>query len=531
MGAGMDENEQPQDKPQEKPKVTVGRIRGVYQRVRRPDRGYMDALKLRVPYWFVVGWLIAFASFQIWMNPFGFSDLVQRYTQDISDLLITGPHLYPNTGHEKVSVALIDEDTLHSANMPWPWTYGQHAVALGALRALKPKAVVIDILFVDNRPDDTLPELVEEIRRYQKDKIPIYFEGGIDLPFGENPLRPEIAATGVPILDPSILVYQGVARQYPINGRCYRTKNPENQDCYSLALQLYRDLFGPVKLDSRDGLMEIVWGTNTDPTNAKWMHIKDADGNPQSCSTETNFFRRIYLAFFDTSAVISSCPYTGVIPVQSLLGGEDDPDVTNLAHDRVVFYGAALQGAQDKSFTPVNGLLANVFVHAMAMDNLISFHGDPETNTVSIGGKTMNGNLVQIVATIPVILILSWFHMRTVRRKRRRHVAGEPERDLSATVEYFFEKFIEKVWHYLAFGLALGVGLLLTRAAGLSVANWVEVVFVSAELAALLLVDAPDAFWGYLHHIAGGEPEFVGGSNESTAHIHIRTGCGDAGAG
>ncbi|MEI9929655.1 MAG: hypothetical protein WDM89_03565 [Rhizomicrobium sp.] len=75
---------------QQKPKVTVGRLRGVYQRVRRPDRTYMDALKLRVPYWFVVLWLLGFASFQIWMNPFGFSDLVQRYTQDISDLLITG---------------------------------------------------------------------------------------------------------------------------------------------------------------------------------------------------------------------------------------------------------------------------------------------------------------------------------------------------------------------------------------------------------------------------------------------------------
>jgi hypothetical protein len=38
------------------------------------------------------------------------------------------------------------------------------------------------------------------------------------------------------------------------------------------------------------------------------------------------------------------------------------------------------------------------------------------------------------------------------------------------------------------------------------------VVFVSAELAALLLVGAPDAFWGYLHHIAGGEPQYEGGS-------------------
>jgi CHASE2 domain len=498
----------PQEQTAESPKKSIGRIRGVYLRVRKPNRAYMEALKLHVPYWFVVAWLLAFASFQIWMNPFGFSDLVQRYTQDISDLLITGPHLYPNTGHEKIAAAIIDEETLHSANMPWPWTYGTHARVLDSLLVYKPKAVVIDFLFVDNRPDDSLPDLIQEIQRYRKAGVPLYFEGGIDLPFGENPLRPEIAATGVPILDPSILVYQGVARQYPINGRCYRTKKPENQDCYALALRVYQDLFHNLKLDTRDGLMEIVWGTKTDPTNAKWMHPKDTDGSALSCNTETNFFHRIYLAFFDTSAVVSSCPYTGVIPVERLLQGVDDPDVTNLASNHIIFYGASLQGAQDKSFTPVNGLLPNVFVHAMAMDNLISFHGDPETNTVSIWGNTLNGNLVQIIATIPVILILAWFHMRTVRRKRRS--GPEPERDLSATFEYFFEKFIEKAWHYLAFGLALGVGLLLTRAAGLSVANWVEVVFVSAELAALLLVDAPDAFWGYLHHVVGGEPELEG---------------------
>jgi hypothetical protein len=47
----------------------------------------------------------------------------------------------------------------------------------------------------------------------------------------------------------------------------------------------------------------------------------------------------------------------------------------------------------------------------------------------------------------------------------------------------------------------------LTRSVGLSVANWVEVVFVSVELAAMLLVGVPDSIWGYLHHVAGGIPQ------------------------
>ena len=57
--------------------------------------------------------------------------------------------------------------------------------------------------------------------------------------------------------------------------------------------------------------------------------------------------------------------------------------------------------------------------------------------------------------------------------------------------------------------------LLLALAVGLSVANWVEVVFVSVELAAMLLLGVPDSVWGYLHHVAGGVPDFATGEQKT----------------
>jgi len=113
--------------------VAEGKVGNIYTRARRPDRGHMEVLKKRVPYWFLVVSLTAFAAFQIWMNPFGFSDLVQRYSQDVADLLITGPYLYGTEGRDKVSVAVVDEETLHTLHTPWPWSYGKHAQALEAL--------------------------------------------------------------------------------------------------------------------------------------------------------------------------------------------------------------------------------------------------------------------------------------------------------------------------------------------------------------------------------------------------------------
>jgi hypothetical protein len=475
----------------------AGAITRAWERMRRPNRDHVEKLKSRVPYWFVVAVLFGFSVLQIMLNPFGFSDLTQRYTQDISNLLITGPFLYPTTGRDEVSVAVIDEQTLQRLQMPWPWNYSAHARALDAILAYKPKAVVVDFLFVDLRPDDSLVELVDEIARYKKAGVPIYFEGGIDLPYGEAPLRPELARTGVPILDPSIEVYDGVVRQYPTTGHCYDRNGLAAGACPSLALRVYKDLYPSRSLAAMHDEIELVWGTQTAPFNVKF------NSGPLPCNDDAPYLVRIYRAFFDKQSAVGRCPYNNEIPVEALMIGDNDKDLNRLLPNHVVFYGGALQGAQDKSFSPVNGEQPNVFVHAMALDNLITFQGKPEQNVMTVGPYTLSNNTAQMFAIIPIILILSFMHMRRIRSRKK--ISERPER--GALVEWFLDKGLENLWHWLAFFLALGIGLLLARWAGLSVANWAQDVFLSVELAAMLLVGVPDSFWGYLHHVAGGRPD------------------------
>ncbi|HTL30615.1 MAG TPA: CHASE2 domain-containing protein, partial [Tepidisphaeraceae bacterium] len=330
------------------------------ERARRPDREHMQSLRRRVPYWFVVVLLFGFAAFQIIMNPFGFSDLTQRYTQDIANLLIDGPYLYPETGRDQLSVALVDDNSLRELGMPWPWSYGAQARALDALLALKPRAVIVDVMFIDPRKDDTLAELVDEVGRYKRAHVPLYLVGATDGPPGAPPLRRELLATGVRVLDGSILVNQGIVRQYPITGACLGTSR-QNTPCQSLALSVYKDLYPRQPLAVPQGLMELVWGTRANPTNAKWMKVTDENGGIHSCGEhqEIGWWRRTWLAFFDPASVRSPCPYSNVIPAESLIEGRDDADVARLAKNRIVFYGASLSGVQDRSFTPVNGLIAS----------------------------------------------------------------------------------------------------------------------------------------------------------------------------
>jgi hypothetical protein len=262
-----------------------------------------------------------------------------------------------------------------------------------------------------------------------------------------------------------------------------------------MALTVYRDLYPDQPLAPLKGIMEIVWGMRTNTAFTKWI----IGG---SCSIEMPFLRRMWLAFFDPEAVRAHCPYTSYFPVESLLMGIDDKDVEAMTTGRIVFYGASLEGAQDKSFTPVNGLIASVFVHAMALDNLITFHGKPEQNVATIGSVTLDSNLAQVLAIIPVILILSWLHIGDVRRRAKKPKNVEHE----GAAAYIADKLASFAWHLLAFALALAAGLVLTLTLGLSVANWVEVVFVSLVIGGMLLFSIPDAIWGYLHHVATGAP-------------------------
>ena len=476
------------------PQATRGAIAAALSRIGKPNREHMAQSALQVSRWWVAALMIAFATWQIMLDPFGFSSLTQRYTQDISNLLITGPYLYPQTGRDKISVALIEEDTLHTLQMGWPWNYGIHARALDSLLVLHPRAVVVDLLFVDQRKDDTLADLAGEVRRYREAGVPLYFAAATDLPEGALPLRRELIAAGAKMVDPTILVNQGMTRQYPVEGLCFGSK-PADGLCRSLALTVYRDLYPDQPLAPLKGKMEIVWGMRTNPAFTRWI-------TGGSCSIDMPFSRRMWLAFFDPEAVRARCPYSSYFPVEKLMMGDDDPDVAAMARNRIVFYGASLEGVQDKSFTPVNGLIASVFVHAMALDNLITFRGNPEQDVATIGPVTLGSNLAQVLAIIPVILILSWLHMGDVRRRAKRPKAAEQK----GAGAYIADKLASFAWHVLAFALAMGVGLVLTLTLGLSVANWVEVIFVSLVIGGMLLFSVPDAIWGYLHHVAVGAP-------------------------
>jgi hypothetical protein len=330
------------------------------------------------------------------------------------------------------------------------------------------------------------------IDRYKRAKVPLYFVGS---PTTSIAVRPEIAASGVKIVDPTIVFLQGIARQYPTAVKCL--DKSESEPCPSWALRIYNDVYGKVQpskvVPDPDSHIEIVWGVNANPINRKWMRVKDDNGQVGPCPPDVGILRRFWRGLTDVSSLRSLCPYTGIIPAEALLRGDEDPDLATLIKDRVVFYGAKLQGSVDLAYTPTNGLLPGVFVHAMALDNLVSFHGSPKQDVVGWFGLREDSNTADMLSVGLILLILT-----TLLINRARAVASE------AAGHHKLHPVHRLAWYGILLFLVIGTGIILYVIAGLSIGNWIVMVFTAGLLFELEISPFLPRLWGrfrYIFHI------------------------------
>ena len=457
------------------------------QRYRKPDPEAVRSLAATTPFVWVWAALLSLAALQIYFDPFGFSSLTQRYSQDLANLTVTGP-LYPDEGSEQVSVALIVDDSLAALGLQWPMSYGDHARALDSLLVYEPKAVAVDILFVDERNDPSYDQLLTVIGRYKRAGVPLYFVGSPRT----KPVRPEIVQAGARIVDSTILFDDGVARTYPIRVTCLDGRR--DTVCPSLALRLYNDAFGAnAAADAPpNSNIELVWGVDTHPINRKWMKVVGADGQQRECQ-QLNVLQRIWGALLDVSSLRSQCPHSGVIPAESLIRGDDDQDIRTLTQGRMVFYGASLEGSDDRAYTPTNGLLAGVFVHAMALDNLVSYGGKPKRDSVTIFGLGLYKNEIEIIVIGLILLVMTGIHLRRMRALAAAPPGEEP--DVPA---------VRRWTAYLRLtGMVVLAGIILYGVFGLSIGNWVELVFISGVLFEFVMTPYLAVLWGRTRYVLG----------------------------
>lgn len=356
------------------------------------------------------------------MDPFGFSRLTKIYSQDLLAVAMAG--CYPRTpdgacardGHARTSVVLLRDADLTAFDEPWPPRYGFHARVLRAIRANKPKAVMMDIVFEDKRDDPTIAALAAELDRYKAEGIPVY--SAVFAP--DRPLRPEVGDRVTEVQVPKkIDPLDRVTRFYDLT-----TGLPDAP--LTAVPTIFHDVCGGCADANACGvdLIRVYWSDLPEQSwNDRWLDCRRRPPFPWWIVQDRGADFR------------ENCPSTPAIPARILLEPTeaDDATIEELIEGGVVFYGAYFHGAADSMHTPLHNDLPAVFLHASALDNLVTLgpqalaHTEP---TVPILGVSLPDFVLLVVIGAFFIIRRNSTRFSGVWERMMRRTSSRPLRML-----------------------------------------------------------------------------------------------------
>lgn len=347
------------------------------------------------------------------LDPFGLSTLSKHHSQRLFQRWTAT--LYPahKTAGE-INVVLFSDNDLKKMQHSWPPPYAVHSNVLDRILECGPKAVLVDIAFIDPiRVDLTLEDLQETIQDYREKKVPIFFAAGHtneQLPQG---MHPELVDAGaIPIGVPG----PGNNRQsfaYPLEMEKY-----ENYPSAGKRLSAAAALYGSRQLDLesvqnnkllRDELMEsgIIDDRVVQNMQVVWRLYPEGENNgPFRCEQFTrsplkNIWDGLSWNIFgpgdslasesrEHPSTLQSCPPQESITVERLLFDQDPTAVMQLCRSlkqSFVIYGAYIAFNEDLVDPPTHSPIPGAYFHAMALDNLLAFGNEfrrvlkPNVNT------------------------------------------------------------------------------------------------------------------------------------------------------
>jgi len=345
--------------------------------------------------------LAAVALFFLNFNLLGTASPSRRFSQDLVYAWFGDEAwLYPRagaTGHEhepaahRVVVVMLDERALALRDARWPVPLQFHAQFLAELEVLRPRAIMLDFLLIDPAPQPDICELLAVGARLRKDGIPLYLAvtNGAELAsldaagcrdIAGRPLRAAQVFTPVSV-QRQVDASDFVSRRYPFEQRA--EGSAPGSGLASAAVRIYCELT-PQPADCLERLtaatpidagFELAWTPAGDAFNQRWSHVR--------CNESISPVR----AILNQPALPreSACPPVATLFGAALLSPEQDPalgagneDLFALADGAFLMVGGNFRGSGDLVTTPLHTLLPGVYYHAVALENLLAFKGEPK---------------------------------------------------------------------------------------------------------------------------------------------------------
>lgn len=323
--------------------------------------------------------MVAFAM--LWAVPklVPSSDVMTHLTAKAQAGLVGG--FYPSEHRNDVTIAVIDDSSLSRLEQGWPVPYATHARWLRNLAKYRPRAIFLDVMFVQARKDETLPALVSALCSLRDLGIPVFLAALPDPDTGELAVRADLKS---PDGEKPCFSLVGVTYEkhkidrlvwtYPLwdTGGQESRKFPDHPPtARSAAIAMAQDV-AHIEVVQRDEPMALTWGVNNldQQRFASW------------CRPARGGFSEIAPPFLRTlwqgdEVFLPVCPYHRALTMSSLRSSSEAEDrvLQDLLGGRFVMIGTNLEGGNDMVTSPVHGDIPGVFMHAMALDNLLTYEG------------------------------------------------------------------------------------------------------------------------------------------------------------
>ncbi len=334
-----------------------------------------------------VGVLLAVISANL---PVG--EIAKRMTTRIyAPLLTLG---YTTEAQSKITVVTLDDLDLEAYDLTWPVPLDYYQRLIDRLVSYQPRAIFLDVVFLDNRGIAQSEKLRESVCRAKQAGVTVYL-ATIARPDGtyKDGLPGTLQASDVESVLVNAKTPQGLPCVVPTLADITADKLDQIQWQYSVARQagtgkspaavsIFCD-FWPSECPNETTLpLALIWGTKAASTNAQTMVARDPQGALQPfCRGRWNFWEAIpgiglFRALVWNEKPMPLCPYHQVIPIRAFQGkGFSSDELNGALRNKIVMVGADLAALGDSVVSPIHGKIPGVHVHATALDNLIAFKG------------------------------------------------------------------------------------------------------------------------------------------------------------
>src|SRR5579862_1610036 len=345
--------------------------------------------------------LVSVALFFLNLNVLGTASVSKRFSQDLvyawfGDEAWLYPrgaaaHAHGSSIPPRVVVVMIDERALALRGAHWPAPVSFHAQFLAELEVLRPRGILLDFLLIDPAPQADSCDLLSVASRLRHDGIPLYL--AVTKPDDLAPLDGAGCrdAAGAALRASDVFTPVSVARQvdgsdfvgrrYPFEQRA--DDAAPGSGVASAAVRMYCDFQrAPAACVTRltadetpDAGFELAWSPEGDPFNQRWSHTSCVENlSPvQAILNEPALPRE------------TPCPPVATLFAGALLSQQEDPALGannealfKLADGAFLMVGGNFRGSGDLVTTPLHTLLPGVYYHAVALENLLAFKGEPK---------------------------------------------------------------------------------------------------------------------------------------------------------